>query len=142
MGIKYLLLLSAISLYSCNADEIKKLKREISNLEDEVEECKYSKEELEYKIDELESLAQKVEYSISDIRDEVDDFDYEDWQDNVYDVDSETDTLVFSYPEYEGAEDTDDTTQAQEPAAWVFGPCDPSGLMETDGPHSFVGSSH
>lgn len=89
-GIKYFLLFSLICMFSCNADEIKKLKREISNLEEEVRKCKDNNEELEYKISELESLSQEVEQSISDIRDKVDDFNYDDTNVNVYDLDSET----------------------------------------------------
>ena len=85
-----------IFLQSCSQSEIDSLKNEVYNLENEVSDIEYEMSELQDVYDnltstmyEIELAGDELEWQIQNLRSEIDEFSWQDWETNVWDVDNQ-----------------------------------------------------
>jgi chromosome segregation ATPase len=95
--------LGMLLLTGCDSGKIEELYEELVSTGEELEVCQEEKEELEKRLEELQSklesledLTARVVSDYADLEYEVSDFDHEDWENNVPDVESASEELYYS----------------------------------------------
>lgn len=95
-------------LASCNNGQIEELQYELEtlqtendDLQSELDDCNYELEEAQQKISNLEEYANNLGDELSSLKSEIDDFWWEDWQVNVYDVESKFRNVENAFEELE-----------------------------------------
>ena len=93
-----------IGLLSCNKSKIEELENEIYYLENENSDLEYQVSNLEDRNDELldviyqiESSTSGLEWELDRLSSEVDDFGWEDWRTNVWDVENQLSSVKSSF---------------------------------------------
>ena len=74
---------------SSNQAEIDNLNSQIADLQSELDDCNYELEEATEKLSTLEDYTTELGSELDDLKSEIDDFTWEDWQSNVWDIESE-----------------------------------------------------
>lgn len=108
---KLLLVIILISgLQSCNQSEIKSLENEIYYLESKNSDLEYQVSNLQDRSDELldiiyqiESATSDLEWELNRLSSEVDDFGWEDWRTNVWDVENQLYNVKSSFYDLESS---------------------------------------
>jgi len=91
---KRMLPIFIILFISCNQEQIDQLNSDLESCQIELENCKSELEEAKNKLSNIEYKVSDLESEIKSLENEVDDFGYEDWQYNVWDVENATSNVV------------------------------------------------
>lgn len=86
-------------LTSCNGEQINELEYEVESLQSEVDDLRYELEEAQQKISNLEDRSNALDSELSSLESEINDFQWQDWQSNVYDVEWKFRNVISAFEE-------------------------------------------